>query len=364
MKLLSFLVPAFAGLAAAQHHAPEAEAYIFRSRQPSGEASAPSLSAPIAEAILQQRLGYANQLAENIPEDEIHHIARYGKTSQRLFAEVATHEPNQLVLLLSNIDKTAMKALKNVLSAQEPAFTTPRFESLPPAPKGQCSIESAVTSDKKCWIGKTLYLEYDVTREPKAVKSLSDNLSKLRSLASSNMETTLILAPVGTTSDKVARRDFFETEAVMTEPSKIQTTSGSSKPASSKNNDQDQSFKPLPFVAKTGSLPACFASKNSCETATSECSGHGACLNKFAAGAETACFACHCQKTHEGNSKSIWYWGGVACQKQDVSVPFWIFVGFTLFMVGAVGFSINLLFNVGEEKLPGVIGAGVSRGSK
>lgn len=49
------------------------------------------------------------------------------------------------------------------------------------------------------------------------------------------------------------------------------------------------------------------------------------------------------------------------CQKEDVSVQFWLIAGFTVTIVGAVTFAIGLLFSVGEEQLPGVIGAGVSR---
>lgn len=45
----------------------------------------------------------------------------------------------------------------------------------------------------------------------------------------------------------------------------------------------------------------------------------------------------------------------------DVSVPFWLFAGFTLLMIGVLSLSIGLLFSVGEEKMPGVLGAGVSR---
>lgn len=55
------------------------------------------------------------------------------------------------------------------------------------------------------------------------------------------------------------------------------------------------------------------------------------------------------------------HWGGNMCQKEDISVPFWLIVGFTVTIIGAITFAIGLLFSVGEEKLPGVIGAGVSR---
>ena len=51
------------------------------------------------------------------------------------------------------------------------------------------------------------------------------------------------------------------------------------------------------------------------------------------------------------------------CQKEDVSVQFWLIAGSTIALVGAVTFAIGLLFSVGEEKMPGVLGAGVVRGS-
>lgn len=54
-------------------------------------------------------------------------------------------------------------------------------------------------------------------------------------------------------------------------------------------------------------------------------------------------------------------WGGNMCQKKDVSIPFWLLTGFTIAIVGMITFAIGLLYSVGEEQLPGVIGAGVSR---
>ncbi len=42
-------------------------------------------------------------------------------------------------------------------------------------------------------------------------------------------------------------------------------------------------------------------------------------------------------------------------------MPFWLIVGFTVTIIGAISFAIGLLFSVGEERLPGVIGAGVSK---
>jgi hypothetical protein len=117
-------------------------------------------------------------------------------------------------------------------------------------------------------------------------------------------------------------------------------------------------------------------------TQTNSCSDHGKCVDKYAlpgggnsssdastsATAGSSCFVCVCQASvvepGEGANKKgrkTVHWGGNMCQKEDVSVPFWLIAGFTVTMIGAVSFAIGLLFGVGEEKLPGVIGAGVSR---
>jgi hypothetical protein len=131
------------------------------------------------------------------------------------------------------------------------------------------------------------------------------------------------------------------------------------------------------------SIPQCFATLSACMAQTNSCSGHGECVNKYAVGGgnsstaagggaapAASCFVCACKASVvEGGDSSAArtqgrrtvHWGGNMCQKEDVSVQFWLFAGFTVAAVGAVSFAIGLLFGVGEEPLPGVIGAGVSR---
>ena len=115
-------------------------------------------------------------------------------------------------------------------------------------------------------------------------------------------------------------------------------------------------------------IPQCFTSFNSCDTATKSCTGHGECMNKYAEEDEPKCFSCVCKATilkpgvgEEHKGRQTIHWGGNMCQKEDISVPFWLITGFTITIIGAISFAIGLLFNVGEQKLPGVIGAGVSR---
>lgn len=113
---------------------------------------------------------------------------------------------------------------------------------------------------------------------------------------------------------------------------------------------------PLPKVA-----PFCYSSEKSCNSSTNYCSGHGVCFEKYAgADGGDPCFACQCMATRNERNTSNIYWGGGACSKVDISSPFWLISGFTVVMVFLISWAIGMLFSIGEEKLPGVIGAGVS----
>jgi len=144
------------------------------------------------------------------------------------------------------------------------------------------------------------------------------------------------------------------------------TESAASSPSSTspqpKSDAAVNSLEPI-----TGVPAVCYTSIDNCNNATNSCSGHGKCYKK--SGTEkNGCFACLCAPTQRnftvGESKkeafTLDYWGGAACQKEDVSGPFWLLATFSLVLVGLVAWAISMLFAIGEEKLPGVIGAGVS----
>jgi hypothetical protein len=113
----------------------------------------------------------------------------------------------------------------------------------------------------------------------------------------------------------------------------------------------------------TGILPACFSSMSLCQSTTRNCSGHGSCVATHK-GANN-CYACACKPTKEvfgddPNTVKHTYWGGPACQKKDVSIPFWLFVGTGIILSGLIAGGIGMLYSMGSEELPSVIGAGVS----
>ncbi|KAL4971280.1 hypothetical protein BDW66DRAFT_146428 [Aspergillus desertorum] len=103
--------------------------------------------------------------------------------------------------------------------------------------------------------------------------------------------------------------------------------------------------------------PVCYASNSSCNDATNTCSGHGACYEK-----SRGCYACLCHdtyvKTASGAKRKI-QWGGSACQKMDISSPFFLIMGVTITVFLAVTSAIVMIFGLGNVELPGVISAGV-----
>lgn len=123
-----------------------------------------------------------------------------------------------------------------------------------------------------------------------------------------------------------------------------------------------------------GILPSCFTSQSACEKRTHGCSGHGECklLHKGKGSGKDRtsldCYGCACVPTVEHSDedkgmeskKKVTYWGGPACQKKDISVQFWLFVLVGVSLAFLVSSGIGMLYSMGAEELPSVIGAGVS----
>lgn len=202
------------------------------------------------------------------------------------------------------------------------------------------------------------------------LQTLIDNFHILRQhIATSDLEATFVLLPESTrasthTSWAAPNALRSRAEAVLTDAqTKVVVAPGS--------GGQDLSSVPGFSDAAAKFNLGCFTSFNSCVTATSNCTGHGVCVDKYAASrsdgkeGDRQCFVCSCKSTRsypddEKNDQHT-HWGGAYCQKIDISSPFWLLVGTSVLLIGIVTGSIGLLFSVGEEKLPGVIGAGVSR---
>lgn len=206
------------------------------------------------------------------------------------------------------------------------------------------------------------------------IQTLVENFHLLRQhIAAADLEATIVLVPESTRAAKHAHWAAAKpaelrrrSESVLTVPqAKVVVAPGSGA--------ADIASSPAlgSFVEDTATSPinlGCFTTAASCEAATSNCTGHGVCVDKYAAATsdgqsgDRQCFVCSCKSTKTGTSDNQHtHWGGAYCQKIDVSSPFWLLAGTSILLMGIVAGCIGLLFSVGEEKLPGVIGAGVSR---
>lgn len=117
-----------------------------------------------------------------------------------------------------------------------------------------------------------------------------------------------------------------------------------------------------------GILPSCFTSLESCEHVTRNCTGHGTCAKIYSGGdKERPCYRCACkadvEKSADGTVIKTTRYGGPACQKKDIAVQFWLLAGFAIAMAFLLSWGIGLLYSIGQEELPSVLGAGVP-GSK
>jgi len=161
------------------------------------------------------------------------------------------------------------------------------------------------------------------------------------------------------------RLEGRQSEEVMSEVAAASSSAPSkSKQLQTSNSTGNHTYKPLLPVPVS-----CYPSLDSCVADTQNCTGNGLCYKKYGTEGKQACFACGCTARNETFSwgekgsrrgSRLTYYGGGACQKQDVSGPFWLIVTFTVVMVGLIGWAIGMLYSIGEEPLPGVIGAGVS----
>lgn len=113
-----------------------------------------------------------------------------------------------------------------------------------------------------------------------------------------------------------------------------------------------------------GILPPFFNSLASCEKTTQNCSGHGECklLHKAQDKTQQDRYGCACKPTivGKGEGRKVTNWAGPACQKKDISVPFWLFVGTGVMLAFLISTIIGMMYSIGSEELPSVIGAGVS----
>jgi hypothetical protein len=222
-----------------------------------------------------------------------------------------------------------------------------------------------------------------IRKDGKKDDELADMLENLRTksvLGQAYSITVVVMPPSSSHSKRAAKPwgsyDLPSKLEARREPTEAPLTPATTKPATS-SNPVVSDLEDFPVITQAqsndtstvyGILPACFVSQSECEKSTHGCSGHGSCrVSRKGGEGRKDCYSCACtptvQHTGEKGMESqikTTYWGGPACQKKDVSVPFWLFVGTGVMLAFLITTGISMLYSMGSEELPSVIGAGVS----
>ncbi|KAJ5598260.1 hypothetical protein N7537_008344 [Penicillium hordei] len=208
------------------------------------------------------------------------------------------------------------------------------------------SVESWISKDHK---DSALKLSFkntsgDSLLRTKLLERLLLHLAKISS--TSNREITTVALPPGVKSEGLSRRGAKPSSAPITQQTAFRRSTQNS-------------------ALQSTLAPVCHASNSSCAESTNNCSGHGSCYLKYGSGVEGTtgnCYACQCKQSvvqnSDGTTKTV-QWGGSACQKKDISSPFFLVAGVSLLAIVLVGSVIGMLFSMGSQELPSVISAGV-----
>jgi hypothetical protein len=403
------LLPVLIGAATAA--ASDGTVYIFQGQEsPSTSSNPPALTPEEARLVFAQRLGVPQYHSiGDASEKTLSSINTFGGRQESIFQDSGRDKAAELVLLVQGFSPKTAQPLIDAWSSYKPAFT---ILDAPSAKSNSrliedlqrqvgtvqdCVLDESINPfNDKCWNGEAKAIFMDLTtgkvqnrkqfrcfaransfNQVPGIDDLMAAQGRLIEFAKYNeMNVMVVLMPESGTSRNSKPYGPYEmpsqtplrrrqAEEPMTDLPAASSAAFKSKQVMTSNTSE-------PLEPITGVPPVCHSSIDSCISSTNNCSGHGACYKKSGSAegedASPACYACGCGFTEENFLEGedgkpayrITYWGGAACQKKDVSGPFWLFATFTVVMVGLVSWAIGMLFSIGEEKLPGVIGAGVS----
>lgn len=380
-------------------------------------AQAPSLSPEAARLILAHRLGVSQYHSIEDADDEelINHLNIYG-WRQELFASDRTQDVSygHTLVWIEGVDdidgqtecpSPMYRALTGIIAviknreAYSAEFTISnppdssanerllqdmiqQAESLPKKPDplsltSLASVKAGVAFSKI----KNVHTYNDYLTVVQADKSDERTLSQIpknldwlvENTPMSGSAVTVVLMPPASPHSKrsanpygsyrrapipEARREA--TEALLS----LSASTPSSGPHTSDAEDVVSIQQEDDKSAIRGILPKYYKSNATCQEKTRDCSGHGWCaeLRKGAFGCKCVPTIVHVGEDHgmEEGKRQVTYWGGPACQKRDISTPFWLFAGSGVLLAFLISAGIGLLYSMGSEELPSVIGAGVS----
>ncbi|KAL2869917.1 DUF3844 domain-containing protein [Aspergillus lucknowensis] len=212
--------------------------------------------------------------------------------------------------------------------------------------------EAWLNEHKKILVLRIVFEPLGKLRSPSAyLDSIHSFFSELHSFSLSGKRITAAVLP----SSNVTNKSIHLSRGL--EVAKTNTNGNSARNARPVAVEQVQ----VPLAV----APLCYASNSSCNEATNSCSGHGVCYRKSGSESEAAsgdCYACRCHETlvkNEDGTEQRARWGGSACQKRDVSSPFFLISGVTVAIMITISTAVGMMYSVGATELPGVIGAGV-----
>merc|ERR1711964_826236 len=371
MKLTtSFLLPLLVGAASA---ITDASVYIFdAAKRPS--TSPPSLSPEQARLVFAQRLGASQYHGiGDASEVTLSYVNRFGGPQESLFQD-KTDKVAELVLIVEGVSSETAEPLLKEWSTIEPDFTISHPPSLVANKKlvldlqkqsghdsQNCPLDNAINPfDANCWTGRSKAIHFDLAS--------SEGLAKIDELMAAQkrlvqfaqkaeMNVVVVLMGESSRTSKSSSKPYGSYDR----PSQVSIGKVRRQAAEEPITEAPVASTPPMFNSKQ--VQSSNTSKDACQSSTNNCSGHGTCFKKYST-SKADCFTCGCARESFMFGEKKYFkessWGGSACHKQDVSGPFWLIGLFTVVMVGTISWGIGLMYSIGEEKLPGVIGAGVS----
>ncbi|KAJ4344178.1 hypothetical protein N0V95_006293 [Ascochyta clinopodiicola] len=350
-----------------------------------------------ARLILAQRLGLSRfHSIHDADADAIKNINAFGGRQQKLFGEQADTSRAQLLVWLEDAEESLVAELRRASTASfeissPPSsadndrlitdFTT-QADSLPKHADPKAKTYSAsIDADAALSTLKKTTLHNDYLTIFRADNK--DNIDRvvlrdaLPGLAARGLDVTVVTMPSSSGNSKRRVKPY----GTYTMPSVIQGRRDRQNPEALLSFTPEPSTSPkadypdledFPVMSSSkksngtvrGILPPFFNSLASCERTTLNCSGHGECklLHKAQDKTQQDRYGCACSPTvvGKGDGRKMTTWAGPACQKKDISVPFWLFVGTGVMLAFLIATIIGMMYSIGSEELPSVIGAGVS----
>ncbi|KAF2403718.1 hypothetical protein EJ06DRAFT_289864 [Trichodelitschia bisporula] len=358
-----------------------------------------SADSAVARLILAQRMGLSRfHHLPDATEETIGLVNGFGGPPQQFFGRDASNKDQSRVMLwvdglehpqsqIPILDRFDSLSISSVPHPSEALQLFSSFcaeaKQLGKAPMPGSRVTVALSSLH--WLEQSMVKSYDGrslvhikvsppldTQHRSQVTALNDAIVKLHALSLTGDLTlsVVFMPPEWLFSERAADASSAHAhikrghapsplEAPLTSP---ETTPQAPKVKAAQAPQKPQTSK----TSLAGAVPTCFASLSACKSGTNNCTGHGECLLKYkgSGSASGDCYGCLCtipevRKNKDGSKKTTRF-GGAACQKKDIVMPFWLLAGTSIFIVSIVSWGIGLLYSMGNEDLPSVIGAGVS----